>query len=481
MLTKSNILLNLQCKRRLWLSTYCSNLAVDDADAQSRMQSGNEVGSLARELSPEGEFIDTKKLEEALERTHKVINATPNRPLFEPAFKVDDLLVRVDLLYPTEYGYKLVEVKSSTSVKPYYLKDVAIQTWVMQKAQPKTIKSFVSHINNEFMYMGGNQYTGYFTEVDVTESIQDHINEVPQWTSDAKATIALKTEPINIKTGTHCTKPFTCSFMEHCRSLEESIEYPIDILPYGRGVIERLKSEGYKDLREVPDDVLEKKNHIVVHRVTKSGISELDAAAKIILDRLSYPRYYLDFETINYAIPKISNTKPFSQIVFQWSCHIENKGEKPTHQEFLDDNSEDPRRAFADSLITLLGKSGTIFVYSGFEESRINELCKLFPDLQKPLKEIEDRIFDLLKLSRDHYYHPDMKGSWSIKKLLPTISELNYKDLAVQNGGMAQEAYKKLISTTESKSSKEQIKLDLLLYCKQDTQALVDIVETFSR
>ena len=147
----------------------------------------------------------------------------------------------------------------------------------------------------------------------------------------------------------------------------------------------------------------------------------------------------------------------------------------------MDDNSEDPRRAFADSLITLLGKSGTIFVYSGFEESRISELSKLFPDLQKPLKEIEDRIFDLLKLSRDHYYHPDMKGSWSIKKLLPTISELNYKDLAVQNGGMAQEAYKKLISTTESKSSKEQIKLDLLLYCKQDTQALVDIVETFSR
>jgi len=106
---------------------------------------------------------------------------------------------------------------------------------------------------------------------------------------------------------------------------------------------------------------------------------------------------------------------------------------------------------------------------------------QLFPDLQPKLKEIEERLFDLYKLSKERYYHPDMKGSWSIKKLLPTVTNLSYKDLAVQNGGMAQEAYKKLVSDEMDKEAKQGIRQELLKYCEQDTWAMVEIVKRYRK
>lgn len=481
MLTKSKLLLNLQCSRRLWLASYHPELAKVDSDSLIRMAAGDEVGALARKLSPEGEFISTKVSKEALDLTNELIRTSPNLPLFEAAFMADDLLVRVDLLFPQDGLYKLVEVKSSTSVKPYYLQDVAIQTWVMRNAQAKPVVSWLSHINSQFEYQGNSDYEGFFEEVNLSDEIKDFIDLVPKWLSEAKSTVALNNEPKEIKTGNQCTKPFDCPFYEHCSSFEEKTEYPVEILPYGAKVVEQLKIAGYKDLREVPDGLLDKQNHLRVHRVTKSGIAELDPAAKLTLDGLAYPRFYLDFETISYAIPKIPHSRPFTQIPFQWSCHIQHDESTIDHKEFLDTENLDPRRTFTESLIEVLGSSGTIFVYSSFEQSRIREMGRLFPDLQPKLKEIEERLFDLYKLSKEHYYHPDMKGSWSIKKLLPTVTNLSYKDLTVQDGGMAQEAYKRLVSNEEVESTKREIRKNLLKYCEQDTLAMVEIVKRYQK
>jgi hypothetical protein len=463
------------------LATYSPELAKQDPDSLMRMAAGDEVGALARELSPAGEFINTKVSKEALDLTDAMILKSPNLPLFEPAFITDDLLVRVDLLFPKNDHYKLVEVKSSTSVKPYQLQDLAIQAWVMRNSQSKPVISYLAHINSQFMYGGNNNYDGFLQEVNLTDEVKSLADLVPEWLSDAKSTVALKNEPEEIKTGDQCTKPFDCPFYEHCSSFEEKTEYPIEILPYGAKVVEQLKIAGYKDLREVPDGLLEKQNHLRVHRVTKSGIAELDPAAKLTLDGLAYPRFYLDFETISYAIPKIPHTRPFTQIPFQWSCHIQHDEAAIEHKEFLDTKNPDPRRTFTESLIDVLGGSGTIFVYSSFEQSRIREMGQLFPDLQPRLKEIEERLFDLYKLSKEHYYHPDMKGSWSIKKLLPTVTNLSYKDLAVQNGGMAQEAYKQVVSDEVVEKEKQKIRKNLLKYCEQDTWAMVEIVKRYKK
>ena len=216
-----------------------------------------------------------------------------------------------------------------------------------------------------------------------------------------------------------------------------------------------------------------------MRRISISGKAELNPEAKKELNELPYPRYYLDFETISYVVPRVPNTKPFSQIPFQWSCHIQDKDKKITHREFLDIENVDPRREFALSLVGLLKDAKTIFVYSSFEKSRINELAELFPDLKEDLNSIVDKLYDLLNLTRDHYYHPDMKGSWSIKNVLPTLSNLNYSELIVQNGSHAQVAYIDLMDPKTPEEEKKIIKNNLLKYCELDTYAMFEITKGF--
>jgi len=171
------------------------------------------------------------------------------------------------------------------------------------------------------------------------------------------------------------------------------------------------------------------------------------------------------------------------QIPFQWSCHIEQQVGIIDHHEFLDTTGNDPRLDFAKTLVSTMGSSGVVIVYSaGFEGARLKELADEFPSLSDQLLAIKERFFDLLPLARNYYYHPDMQGSWSIKKVLPTVAQkLDYSNLEVSDGTMAQEAYKEAINTFTSVKGKEHLRQEMLKYCKQDTWAMVKIVEAWSQ
>lgn len=478
-LSKSKILLHRQCPRRLWLQAYKPELAEVDEGAEARMRDGNRVGEVARDLFPGGTLIDTLDRKTALKLTSDDL-AVGTHPIFEAAFLVEDVLVRTDILLPTERGGVLLEVKSSTGVKDYYLEDISVQSWVMKEAGCFPERSVLMHINNAFVYPGNNQYQGLFTEVDVSGEVAMRIDYVPDWIAAARKTLARTEEPDNAP-GDQCTNPFPCPFIAHCSPPETDVEYPVEILPYGKKMAEQLRTEGYRDLRDVPEDKLSNPKHIRVHRVTKSGQAELDQEAIDAVRELPYPRYYLDFETIGFSVPIWTGTSPYKQLPFQWSCHIENSDGLLTHKEFLDISGGDPRRAFAETLIQAIGTSGPIVVYNApFEGSRMKELAEVFPDLAAQLLAAVDRLFDLLPLARNHYYHPDMKGSWSIKAVLPTIApELDYSNLTVSHGGMAQDAYLGLIGTELSDTDKQDLRKALLAYCEQDTLAMVKVVQKF--
>jgi len=480
-LSKSKILLHRQCAKRLWLRTYKPELAEVDLAAEARFRDGNRVGDIARQLYPRGDFIDTLNRDEALART-AIDLKVGKKPIFEAAFMHDDVLIRADLLVPEKSGYRLVEVKSSTKVKDYHLEDIAVQTWVMQQTGLMPSRCMVAHINNEFVYPGNGKYRGLLQEVHVDAEIKPLIDEVPVWISQAQKTLAKRKEP-NIAPGEQCSDPFPCDFANYCSPPETDVEYPVEILPYGKKMAEQLRAEGYRDLRKVPAKKLSNPKHIRVHRVTKSGRAELDQEATDAVRSLGYPRYYLDFETIAFAVPIWAGTSPYKQIPFQWSCHIEKGNGSLSHKEFLDVSGNDPRREFAECLIRALGTRGPIIVYNAsFEGSRIKELAAAFPDLAPKLLAIEKRLFDLLPLARDHYYHPAMKGSWSIKAVLPTIApELDYSNLAVAHGGMAQDAYLDLIGTELSVQEKDELRLALLAYCEQDTFAMVKVARYFEQ
>lgn len=479
-LSKSKIIAHRQCPKRLWLQINRPELIQISAATQVRFDEGNKVGDIARQNHPGGVFIETLNRAEAIAQTKEAL--TKHQTIFEGAFFEENVMIRADLLFPEKDGYRLVEVKSSTGVKSYHVDDVAVQSWVMEKAGCSLTSMALAYINNKFVYQGDGNYEGLFAETDLSNQVKPNMPQVQSWVDAAEITLASPVEPA-IVPGEQCTDPFTCDFIGHCSPPEEGVEYPVEILPYGKAIASELRGDGYKDLREVPADRLSNPKHLKVHAATLSGNAILEPEAILQIQALQYPRYYLDFETIGFAVPIWAGTRPYMQLPFQWSCHIEQSDGSITHQEFLDLSGNDPREMFAKTLIEAVSKDGPVIVYNaGFEGARIKELATDFPHLASELLTIPERFFDLLPLARNHYYHPDMKGSWSIKEVLPTIApELDYANLEVSDGAMAQEAYKEAIHSQTTPERKEKVRHAMLKYCKQDTIAMVKIVQAWGQ
>ena len=111
----------------------------------------------------------------------------------------------------------------------------------------------------------------------------------------------------------------------------------------------------------------------------------------------------MDFETLNPAIPRFPGMRPYDQLPFQWSVHVQRKpGAEPEHHEFLATDTNDPRREFITSLCSVLGKSGSLVVYSAFESQRLSELAAWLPEFAGRIMKIQRRLWDLLPVIRNH-------------------------------------------------------------------------------
>ena len=477
-LSKSRILSHRQCPKRLWLQVRRPEL-LDESVGSSAMAVGRTVGELACQQHPDGVLIDAEDLRAALRRTAQALTAKPRRPLFEATFEHEGVLVRADLLLPVARGWRMVEVKSSTSVKEYHVEDAAVQAWVLQGAGLPVWAKAVAHVDTGFVYPGGGDYDGLFVEEDVGPEVSDLLPEVPGWVDAARRTLARRKEP-DVAAGAQCTDPFPCPFQAHC--IPEPEGYPVDILPYGGKLIARLREEGYSDLRDVPGERLSKPLHQRIWKASRSGRAFLDPALGDAVRGLSYPRFFLDFETINPAIPLWEGTRPYQHIPFQWSCHIQDSEGGLRHEEFLAEGPDDPRCALTAALLAALGSKGPILVWSDFEKTQLRELAKALPDFARRIEKVVARLVDLRRLANDHYYHPAMLGSWSIKAVLPTIApKLSYDGLNVANGTMAQEAFSQILLSDLPEKDRRSLRGDLLKYCKRDTLAMVKIAARFSK
>jgi hypothetical protein len=443
-------------------------------EAERRFQVGHQVGAIARDLQENGLLIGFEdNLTAALASTQEALVQHPGRPLFEPAFQHDGLLVRIDLLLPRGRAWDIVEVKSSASVKDYHHADATVQTWVADRAGIDVEEVCIGHIESSFVYPGGGDYRGLIAKTPVTDVVDALFDEVPHWVAGARETLAGSMP--NVSVGAHCTEPFECPFRSFCEP--DPLEYPVDLLPdrAGKRLARELAADGYADLREAPPDRMTTPLLERVHRVTLTGKPELDHAAAEIINVLPWPRYYLDFETMGWTVPVWAGTRPFQALPFQWSCHGEASDGQVFHREFLDTTGEPPMRAFAEGLIETLGNEGAIFVYSAYEKRILNELSAAYPDLAPALQAVVARLVDLQPITKQHYYHPAMKGSWSIKAVLPTVApDLDYASLEeVRDGTAAQAAYAEMIDPATAPMRREQLEHALREYCTLDTLAMV--------
>ena len=188
----------------------------------------------------------------------------------------------------------------------------------------------------------------------------------------------------------------------------------------------------------------------------------------------------MDFETFQPAVPLFDNSRPYQQIPFQYSIHYkESKESQITHYEFLAEQGEDPRQKFVKNLLEDTSSKGDIIVYSKtFEITRLKEIANDFPAYAEQIEERISRIKDLMiPFRQKYYYSPEMKGSYSIKAVLPAlVPELSYDELEINEGGLASIAFETLQIETDLIIIAE-IKAQLLEYCKLDTLAMVRILE----
>ena len=472
----------LQCLKRLYLETYHRELA-DELDPATKaiLESGTGVGELARQRFPSGKLIDEPyyRHAQAVASTSMAMRGEAIPHLYEAAFDSEGIRTRVDVLSRNEGGgYDLVEVKSSTSVKDEHIVDATFQLCVLERAGVSVSRVFVMHLDKTYVYPGGEyDLDSLFRLEDVTVLALEILLSVYDKTSEMWETLALDAVPER-EIGRHCTSPYRCSFYGLCHG--HLPEHYVEQLPRAKPeVLERLRGMGILDIRDIPAGFTGLSQ--AQQRVRRAVVEDLpyvgDGLAQAI-DRFTYPVHFLDFETFNPALPVYPNTSPYQVMPFQWSLHVQDAGGELGHQEFLHEGADDPREAFASSLLDAVMPEGDILVYSSFEKSRTKELADALPHHREALTALAERYVDLLGIVRAHYYHPAFHGSYSLKAVLPAlVPDLTYEDLEVREGSVASLHYARIIEPGVSEAEQAKLRQALLAYCERDTLAMVRVLE----
>ena len=477
-LSKSQFTRGMQCHKSLWLNKNKPELRAEpDAATQAKFDAGHEVGTLAQQLFPGGVLIefDRERFEEKLKETQAAI-AAGAKTIYEAAFSYEDVFVMVDILHKEARGWELYEVKSTTGVKEYHIPDTAVQYYVLSGAGLKVVKASVVHLNNEYVRQGKLQVKSLFTISDITDRVLDLQAEIKDELAKQRRMLS-KVIP-NIDIGPHCSDPYECDFWDECWKMIPA-DSVFDLRE--RGVDKfKLYREGIIKQRDIPLDMLNAKQRFQVESTLKKKSKIETSEIADFLKQLWYPLCYLDFETFRSPIPLYDGSWPYQQMPFQYSAYVqENEGGKLIHHEFLAQPGEDPRKAFLESLVGMVPKGACIVAYNAtFEIGRLKELAELFPKHKAQLDKMIDSFVDLMRpFKHRHVYFWQVKGSYSLKEVLPAlVSGMGYEGMEIADGGMAEQAYLDMCSTDDVKE-RARIRKALLEYCKQDTLGMVEIVK----
>lgn len=399
--------------------------------------------------------------------------ARPDAVVANAVFEHAGLRVTVDLATPE----KMIEL--GTSVRPpRRLNALALKLWVAEACgwQPPSV--VVTTVDPRFEYRG--DYRGIWIEHDVTAEVRRLASQVPGWVRELDEALAAG-EPA-VEPGRQCLAPTLCAFAEHCA--RPAAEYPVTDLRAAPALVRSLQQAGYDDLREVPARLLQKPLHRRMHRAAVSGEPQLDPELAAFAAELAYPRAYLDFEAVQFALPIWEGTRPYQALPFQWSCLVELAPGELEEYEFLDLSGAAPMRACAQRLVEALPSKGPVVVYGDFESRTLSLLAEFVPELAPALRAIRTRIVDLLPWVQRHYYHRDMHGGWSLKTVLnaiggPTETEATGAG-AVSEGLGAQRAYLEAIDERTSEPQRQRLAQMLRNYCRGDTIGLRRLVEYFA-
>ncbi len=477
-LSKSRVLAGLQCHKLVWWMVHEPSAPElqPDATTQAVMDRGTRVGELARSQFPGGVLIDLPydAYSERFARTNELLqHGAP--AVYEASFSADGVYTAVDILKREERGFRLIEVKSTTSVKEHHVPDVAVQAHVLRQNGLEVIGTELMHLNRECAYP---DLSNLFVRSDVGEIVQAAEKNVPTWIAEQ---LDMLEGPLpDVAIGPHCSAPYACPFMSRC--------WP-SLPPHHVSTLYRMKrqrvldldEQGYRTIYELPEDVPLAAIADRQRRAVQEDRIIVAATLAKALEIFVPPIAFIDFETLCLAVPVWNGCHPYDQVPVQFSCHVQDTDGSVAHHEWLAEGREDPRLQLAASLIKACASARTVVAYNaGFERKRIEEMAAAFPTLAPQLLSMTARLVDLLPIVRNHVYHPQFDGSFSLKKVLPAlVPELSYDGLAIAEGVTASIELERLMFSGDGLDAEatKQLRSDLLRYCHQDTWGLVKLLE----
>ncbi|REK00806.1 MAG: DUF2779 domain-containing protein [Bacteroidetes bacterium] len=480
-LSKSTFVYGCQCPKRLFLHKFKPELKPKISEArQAIFDTGTDVGLLAQKLFPGGVDASpesTYEYQKSVLLTKDLIRSGV-KIIYEAAFQHEGVLAAIDILVKNGNKWEAYEVKSSTQIKEVNITDASLQYHVITGSGISLKDISIIHINNEYVRKGRLNISKLFRIESVLKDVLMTQDIVEKKIRELKKLLKNGVEP-EVDIGPHCSDPYECEFTDHCWShipspsvfdvsrLRESRKFEL----YEEGTVKLEDLNGELELTAYQEiqinSYLSGKKHI-----NKKGVREF-------LSGISYPLYFLDFESFQTAVPLFNKSRPFQQIPFQYSLHYKkDKSSDLSHNFFLADGQDDPRPAFIEKLLKDTTKKGDILTYNiGFEKSIVNKLAEDFPQYQSAMTALSERMKDLMTPFRNgDYYHPSMNGSYSIKKVLPAlVPEMDYDKLEISEGEMAGIAFRSMMINPDA--DRKKIRADLLEYCKTDTLAMVKILE----
>jgi len=428
----------------------------------------------------------------------------------------------------SEYQHYYQKLFDRYTDQGQYIYDIAVERFIIENSlhqnfkKSKKVHYYLVLLNHEYIFDGTYDESGpvynkdinnqdLFILIDVSDITEIYQEEI-QKNKEKLVQYIKELDGNPYPLGVYCERKSQsrCPFVNICW---EKVFQKGSILEYtyhtngfkdlegNKYSIYDLINQGYTTIQSIPYDWLNRKENQIQRKCYEENKEYINyEKIKLGLSLIQYPIYHLDFEAFACPLPRFKGERPYNQSVFQFSIHVEKEpGVCDLYKDnyyYLAKDQQDRREELIQKLIDIidLSNGGTVLVYNqSFEQSRLEELMEIFPKYKDNLNTIKEHLFDLFKLVRSNsdlyhkqfnmdkeeakifnYYHPNQQGSFSIKKVLPLFSNLSYSDLNIQNGNEALIAY--ATYHLYEKEDLEDIYNDLIQYCRQDTWAMVVIL-----
>lgn len=449
-------------------------------------EQGNEVEEQARQLFPNGVLV-TATDDEAVEETRRLM-AEGTETIFQATFIADGFYTKCDVLRPSvERGsWDIFEIKGTNSKKEGsedrdHISDLAFQKHVLELAGVTIGRTHIVHLNKEYVREGPLNVPGLFVIDDSTEQVNALAAGLLEEMHAARQYLNRVDEP-NIGCDCHLS-----GRSRHCRTFAYSHpkipDYSVhDIVRIGQSKkkLEYFMDEHIFVIDDVPDDYkLGEAQQLQVRAHKKQQPIIARDAIEEILGAYVFPLYFLDYETYAPAIPAFDTYSPYQRIPFQFSLHVlRDKDSEPEHVEFLHGERSDPTAAVAELLERHIDPKGTVVVwYAPFERGVNEEIGERVLKSASQMERINGQVQDLRDVfAKQHYVHPDFRGSTSIKAVMPVlVPELSYEDLEIKEGATASEQWWKMTAEDTPVGERERIAKALRVYCGLDSYAMYAI------